>query len=394
MKTPFTRFVALFALTGLAISGCSRETAPTKPSAELQHKEASVSQSAFGTTPEGENVELFTLSNAQGLEARIISYGGIVISLRVPDRDGRLDDIALGYDNLDGYLKSTPYFGAIIGRYGNRIAKGRFTLDGKTYQLATNNAPNHLHGGGKGFDKVVWKGESFKNADAAGVVFRRESPDGEEGYPGVVKITVTYTLNNKNELIVDYLATTDKPTVINLTHHSYFNLAGEGKRDILDHQMMIAADRFTPIDATSIPTGVLTPVEGTPFDFRTPTAIGSRINQNDPQLVNGKGYDHNYVINRQADGLVLAARVLEPTTGRVLEVSTTEPGIQFYTGNFLDGSITGKSGKPYQQRYGFCLEPQHFPDSPNRPNFPPTVLKPGEEYRSKTVFAFGVSPRT
>jgi aldose 1-epimerase len=384
MKSRFVIFLTI------VVFGCSREsttTAPTQPAS----KEASVSKSGFGKTPEGEAVDLFTLSNAQGLEARIISYGGIVISLRVPDRDGRLDDIALGYNDLAGYLKSTPYFGAIIGRYGNRIAKGRFILDGKTYQLATNNAPNHLHGGLKGFDKVVWKGQSFKNADAAGVIFTRESPDGEEGYPGTVKATVTYTLNNKNELIVDYYATTDKATVINLTHHTYFNLAGEGKRDILDHQMMIAADRFTPIDATSIPTGDLKPVEGTPFDFRNPTAIGSRIGQNDSQLVNGKGYDHNYVINRQGDGLVLAARVTEPTTGRVLEVSTTEPGIQFYTGNFLDGSITGKSGKPYQQRYAFCLEPQHFPDSPNRPNFPSAVLKPGEEYRSKTVFAFRVA---
>ena len=349
-----------------------------------------MNQSAFAKTPDGVNVDLFKLTNARGVEARIISYGGIVISLRVPDRNGLFEDIALGYDNLEGYLKSTPYFGAIIGRYGNRIAKGQFTLDGKLYKLATNNAPNHLHGGVKGFDKVVWKGESFKNAEGVGVIFTYDSPDGDEGYPGTLKTRVTYTLNDRNELIVDYLATTDKSTPVNLTHHTYFNLAGEGKRDILDHEMTINADRYTPIDATSIPTGELAPVEATPFDFRNATPIGSRINHKDVQLTNGKGYDHNYVLNRQGDGLVKAARVVDPSSGRVLEVSTTEPGIQFYSGNFLDGSITGKSGQLYKERFGFCLEPQHYPDSPNRPNFPSTILKPGEEYRSKTVFSFGV----
>ncbi len=376
----------LLLLSFIVQFGCA-----TTSNAPNAHREATVSRAAFAKTPDGEDVDVFTLTNAPGLEARIISYGGIVISLRVPDRDGKFDDIALGYNNLDGYLKSTPYFGAIIGRYGNRIAKGQFTLDGSLYKLATNNGPNHLHGGVKGFDKVVWKGEPFKNAEGVGVVLTRDSPDGEEGYPGTLKSRVTYTLNDKNELAVDYLASTDKPTVINLTHHTYFNLAGEGKRDVLDHQMMINADRYTPIDATSIPTGTLESVEGTPFDFRNPTAIGSRINQNDPQLVNGKGYDHNFVINRQGNGLVRAARVVEPSTGRVLEVSTTEPGIQFYSGNFLDGTITGKSGKPYLQRFGFCLEPQHFPDSPNHSTFPSAILRPGEEYRSRTVFAFGVA---
>jgi aldose 1-epimerase len=349
-----------------------------------------VSQAAFGRTPAGENVDVFTLTNAQGLEARIITYGGIVISLRVPDKNGTMGDIALGYNNLDGYLKATPYFGAIIGRYGNRIAKGRFSLDGKTYTLATNDGPNHLHGGARGFDKVMWKGQSFRNADGVGVILTYDSPDGDQGYPGLLKTQVTYTLNDKNELAIDYLATTDKAAPVNLTHHTYFNLAGEGKRDILDHQLMINADRYTPIDATSIPTGELAPVEGTPFDFRQPTAIGLRIDQDNEQLKNGKGYDHNYVLNRQGEGLVRAARVVDASTGRVLEVATTEPGIQFYSGNYLDGSITGKSGEPYQRRSAFCLEPQHFPDSPNHPTFPSTILKPGEEYRSKTVFTFGI----
>jgi len=386
MDSPKSMLTIFTVLLMAVVFGCGNETKPQEPA--TPKKEATVSEAAFGQTPGGENVRVFTLTNAQGLEARIMTYGGIVTSLRVPDRTGKLDDIALGYNSLDGYLKSTPYFGAIIGRYGNRIAKGRFTLAGKTYTLATNDGANHLHGGVKGFDKVVWKGESFKNADGAGVVLTYDSPDGDEGYPGALKAKVTYTLNDKNELVVDYLATTDKATPVNLTHHTYFNLAGEGKRDILDHQLMINADRYTPIDATSIPTGELASVEGTPFDFRTATAIGARIDQDNAQLKNGKGYDHNFVLTRQGDGLVRAARVVEPTTGRVLEVSTTEPGIQFYSGNFLDGSITGKSVQAYQRRSGFCLEPQHFPDSPNHSTFPSTALKPGEEYRSKTVFTF------
>jgi aldose 1-epimerase len=369
--------------------GCARDGETTKPAEKPSLKEATVSKAVFGKTPDGQDVDVFTLTNAQGIEARIITYGGILISLRVPDRAGKLDDIVLGYNDLGGYLKSTPYFGAIIGRYGNRIAKGRFTLDGKSYTLATNDGPNHLHGGIKGFDKVVWKGESSKSPDGVTVTFSHDSPDGDEGYPGTLKTQVTYSLNNSNELAIEYQATTDKPTIVNLTHHSYFNLAGEGKRDILDHQIMINADRYTPIDATSIPLGDLAEVEGTPFDFRKPQPIGSRINQDNSQLKNGKGYDHNFVLNRQNDGLALAARVVEPASGRTLEVSTTEPGIQFYSGNFLDGSITGKSGQPYKERFGFCLEPQHFPDSPNHAAFPSTILKPGTEYRSRTVFAFG-----
>jgi len=355
-------------------------------------KRASVARSAFGRTPDGQAVELFTLTNARGTEVRATNYGGIIVSLRVPDRAGRPGDVVLGYESLDGYLKATPYFGAIVGRYGNRIAKGAFTLDGHTYRLVTNNGPNHLHGGTRGFDKVVWKADPFEGAAGVGVVLSYTSPDGEEGYPGNLNARVTYTLTDRNELAFEYVATTDKATPVNLTQHSYFNLAGEGTRDVLDHQLTIDADRFTPVDATLIPTGVLAPVAGTPFDFRKPAAIGARIGQKDEQLVFGGGYDHNFVLNRKGPGPVRVIRVAEPTTGRVMEVSTTEPGVQFYTGNFLDGSITGKGGHVYRRRYGLCLETQHFPDSPNHPSFPSTILRPGEEYRSKTVLAFSTTP--
>ena len=348
-----------------------------------------VKREPFGQMPDGAAVEIFTLRNAAGVEVRAISYGGIITFLRVPDRSGTFDDIVLGFDRLDGYLKDPPFFGAIIGRYGNRIAKGQFTLDGATYELATNNGPNHLHGGNKGFDKVLWTAAPVEGKNA--VTFTRTSPDGEEGYPGNLQVQVTYTLTDQNELIVDYRATTDKATVVNLTQHSYFNLAGQASGDILGHELMLNADRYTPVDGTLIPTGELAPVEGTPFDFRTPTAIGARIGDADPQLKNGQGYDHNWVLNRSGDGLQLAARVVEPKTGRTLEVRTSEPGIQFYSGNFLDGTLTGKQGATYNHRTGFCLETQHFPDSPNHPNFPSTTLRPGEEYRTTTVFTFGVT---
>jgi aldose 1-epimerase len=349
---------------------------------------AAIQRAPFGTLPGGEPVEVFTLTNANGIELKAIGYGGIITSLKVPDRAGKLDDIVLGFDRLDDYLKEHPFFGAIIGRYGNRIAKGQFTLDGQTYKLATNNGPNHLHGGTKGFDKVPWKVEpAGKNA----LTFSRVSADGEEGYPGNLRVQVTYTLTDKNELQVDYLATTDKATPVNLTQHSYFNLAGQASGDILGHQLMLNADRYTPVDETLIPTGKLAPVAGTPFDFTKPTAIGARINNADPQLKNGQGYDHNWVLNRKGAGLQLAAQVIEPKTGRTMEISTTEPGIQFYSGNFLDGKLTGKGGAVYKHRTGFCLETQHFPDSPNQPSFPSTILKPGQEYRSRTVFTFGVT---
>jgi len=334
--------------------------------------------------------EMITLKNAPGMEVRVVPYGGIVTSIRVPDRNGRFDDVVLGYDDAEGYRRNNgPYMGAIIGRYANRIAKGMFMLDGQIYQLATNNGPNHLHGGNKGFDKVVWQAEEFRNADGAGVLLRYTSADGEEGYPGTLKVQVTYTLSDTNELIIDYVATTGKATPVNLTHHSYFNLTG-ATHDVLDHELTIDADRYTPIDPTSIPTGEIAPVEGTPFDFRQPTSIGARIQQDNEQLRNGKGYDHNFVLNRQGEGLVHAAHVYDPSSGRVIDVSTTEPGVQFYSGNFLDGSIKGKSGRVYQQRFGFCLETQHFPDSPNRPQFPSTILRPGVDYRSRTVYAFSV----
>jgi aldose 1-epimerase len=350
---------------------------------------ATVTVAPFGRTPDGKDVEVYTLTNGRGMQVRAITYGAIILAIRVPDRSGRLEDVTLGYDSLQGYLTTSPYFGAVVGRYANRIARGRFTLEGRTYQLATNNGPNHLHGGVKGFDKLVWGAESFQRGGTVGVKFGLISPDGDEGYPGTLRVHVTYTLTPRNELVVDYAATTDRPTPVNLSQHSYFNLAGEGDGDILGHVLTINADRFTPVDSTLIPTGELASVAGTPFDFRTPTAIGARIGQADPQLKYGKGYDHNFVLKRSGPGLVHAVHVLEPKSGRTLDISTTEPGVQFYSGNFLDGTITGKSGQVYRHRSGLVLETQHFPDSPNHPRFPSTILRPGQEYRSRTVFAFG-----
>ena len=347
-----------------------------------------VAKASFGVTSDGDPVDLFTLTNANGVQVRAITYGGIVVSLRVPDREGRLDDVVMGHDSLSGYETASPYFGAIVGRYGNRIAGGRFALDGETYHLATNGGPNHIHGGVRGFDKVVWRSKPFESDDGVGVTLSHVSPDGDEGYPGSLAVRVTYTLTDRDELIVDYFATTDRATPINLTQHSYFNLAGDGTGDVLGHELTINASHYTPVDTTMIPTGAIAPVAGTLLDFTTATPIGSRIEGNDEQLRIGSGYDHNFVIDRGGDSLVHAARVTEPTTGRVMDVYTTEPGLQFYSGNFLDG-ITGKSGSVYHDRYGFCLETQHFPDSPNKPGFPSTILRPGEEYRSRTVFAFG-----
>lgn len=352
---------------------------------------AIVTRAPFGRTPDGKSVDVYTLTNSRGMQVRAITYGAIIQAIHVPDGTGRLGDVTLGYDSLAGYLASSPYFGAIVGRYANRIAKGRFTLDGKTYQLATNNGPNHLHGGVKGFDKVVWAGEAFQHGDTVGVRLSHTSPDGDEGYPGTLIVHVTYTLTPANELIVDFAATTDKATPVNLSQHTYFNLAGAGRGDVLGHVLSIAADRYTPVDSTLIPTGDLASVAETPFDFRGPTPIGARIEQPDPQLKNGRGYDHNFVLNRTGPGLVHSVHVIEPTTGRSLDIATTEPGLQFYSGNFLDGTITGKAGHVYKQRAGFCLETQHFPDSPNHSSFPTTILRPGEEYRSRTVFAFGVA---
>src|SRR6184192_1082609 len=359
-----------------------------------------VTRERFGTTDCGEAVSVFTLKNAHGMALRVTDYGGIILTLLVPDKNGRLDDVVLGYDSLTGYLRSSPYFGALIGRYVNRIAHGRFSLDGKTYTLATNNGPNHLHGGLRGFDKVVWDVAPFEHPDSVGLVLRYTSPNDEEGYPGTLRTTVTYTLTSANELVFDYSATTDRATPVNLTQHSYFNLAGDGKGDILGHVVTLNADRFTPVDSTLIPTGEIKSVAGTPFDFRTSTAIGARIDRNDEQLRYGRGYDHNFVLNKGGRGgkggiegdVTLAAHVYEPTTGRVMEISTTEPGLQFYSGNFLDGTLRGKHGVVYRHRYGFAMETQHFPDSPNEPAFPTTILRPGEEYRSRTVYRFTVKP--
>lgn len=353
---------------------------------------ATVVRAPFGVLPSGDSVHLFTLTNGRGVELRLIDYGGLVISLKTKDRTGALADIVLGYDSLDGYLRSTPYFGALVGRYANRIAKGRFTLDGATYTLATNNGLNALHGGLKGFDKVVWRAAPKDDSTGVGVVLSYTSKDGEEGYPGTVNVRVTYTLTDRNAFAIDYLATADKATPINLTQHSYFNLAGDGAGDVLGHVVAIDADRYAPVDTTLIPMGALEDVAGTPFDFRRGAAIGDHIGDAREQLKRAGGYDHNFVLNRTGPGLQHAARVVEPKSGRTLDVETTEPGIQFYTGNFLDGTITGKGGHVYQRRSGFCLETQHFPDSPNQPSFPSTILRPGAEYRSRTVYTFGVAP--
>ncbi len=345
-----------------------------------------LTEADFGKTPDGAAIKIHTLTNAHGVQARITNYGGIVVSLDAPDRDGKMADVVLGFDALPEYVANpTTYFGAIIGRYGNRIGDARFTLNGVEYKLPKNDGENCLHGGGNGFFKRVWTARALPNGD---LELGYRSKDGEEGFPGNLSVTVTYRLTDANELRIEYAATTDKETVVNLTNHSYFNLKGAGAGDILGHQLMLNADRFTPVNQNLIPTGELRPVSGTPFDFRKLTPIGARIEQNDEQLKFGKGYDHNWVLNRTGSALALAARVEEPSSGRVLEALTTEPGVQFYSGNFLDGSVKGKGGKTYPRRSAFCLETQHFPDSPNRPAFPSTVLKPGQQYRSTTVYRF------
>jgi aldose 1-epimerase len=333
------------------------------------------------------NETVDTIINKNGMMATITPYGGKIISLLVPDKSGKLGDVVLGYDAAEQYPGGNPYFGALIGRYGNRIAKGKFTLEGHEYQLNTNNGANALHGGPGGFHNVIWKSEAVSD-DRVELYYL--SKDGEEGYPGNLKVKVTYSLTDENALVIDYEATTDKPTVLNLTQHSYFNLAGEGNGTILDHSLSINADRFTPVDETLIPSGELEEVKGTPFDFTKITKIGDRINDNHSQIKNGKGYDHNWVLNRKGDELILAATLSESGSGRVMEVWTTQPGIQFYSGNFLNGSDLGKGGKKYEYRSGLCLETQHFPDSPNQPTFPSTVLRPGEVYQHQTVYKFKI----
>jgi aldose 1-epimerase len=373
--------LAIFA-TMLTV-GCS----PTTKETVVTRK---ITSEPWGRTKDGEQVDLYTLTNAKGSEAKIMTFGGRVVSLKVPDRAGKFDDVVLGFDKPEGYLGDPPppYYGALIGRYGNRIGGGKFSLNGVSYTLAkNNNGINHLHGGVRGFDKVVWKG---KEGPGQSLELTYTSKDGEEGYPGNLACTVVYTLTDNNELQIDYSATTDKDTVINLTNHSFFNLAGAGEGDILGHQVTIHADRFTPIDKGLIPTGELRSVEGTPFDFRTAHAIGERIEIKDEQIGVGLGYDHNYALNRSGSGLETAAKVTEPKSGRIMEVLTTEPGMQFYTGNFLDGKIPGKGGKVYPRRSAFCMETQHFPDSPNKPDFPTVTLKPGARYQTSTVYRFSV----
>ncbi len=345
----------------------------------------SVIKRDYGSMPDGRTVELYTLTNANGLKATLTNYGAILVSLEVPDRDGKLADVTLGYDSLEGWLSNTSYFGSTVGRYGNRIAKGKFTLDGKTYTLATNNGENHLHGGIKGFDKVLWDAKPIKRPGAVGTEFTYTSLDGEESYPGNLRATVTYLLTNKNELRIEFKATTDKPTIVNLVHHSYWNLTGDPKNTILDHDLMLVADQFLPVDETLIPTGELRPVADTPFDFTKLTRIGARINADNEQLKYGKGYDHCWVLRNQTGKVALAATLYDPSTGRAMDILTDQPGVQFYSGNFLDGTVKGKGGVPYQFRTGLCLETQHYPDSPNKPAFPSVVLRPGKTYHHTMI---------
>ncbi|MFF5257744.1 aldose epimerase family protein [Actinomadura viridis] len=352
-----------------------------------------ITREPFGALADGTRIDRYTLSNGRGMRVRVLTYGGIVQSLDVPDRTGRPGNVALGFGSLSGYLsdayaKANPYFGAIIGRYGNRIGGARFTLDGREYRLPANDGPNSLHGGAEGFDKRVWQAEPVQGDGTVGLRLTRTSPSGEEGYPGTLKTTVTYTVTPRDELRIGYRATTDEPTVVNLTNHTYFNLAGEGSGDVYGHRLQIDASRYTPVDSTLIPTGEVAAVRGTPLDFTRPQAIGDRIREGHPQLLIGQGYDHNYVLDRGGPGLIRAARVTEPRSGRVMDVLTTEPGLQFYSGNFLAGTLIGTSGKAYRQGDGFCLETQHFPDSPNKPGFPSTTLRPGQAYDTTTVYAF------
>ncbi len=385
-RTTSLAALALAVVIGLAGPACKKETAPGETAEETGGPRMVVTREPFGKLPDGTSVEIYTLKNEAGLEARVMTYGAILVSMKVPDRAGALADVNLGFDDLDGYLGSHPYFGAIIGRYANRIAKARFTIDGVEYRLAANNNDNTLHGGVRGFDKVVWEAEAIELADGIGLRLNHLSKDGEEGFPGNLAVTVVYMLTNANELRIDYEATSDKKTPVNLTNHAYWNLRGEGDGDILGHVLELEADRITEVDSpvNLIPTGKVLPVAGTPFDFTAPHAIGERIAQ-----VEG-GYDHNFVLTSGGGKLALAARVEEPESGRVLEIWTDQPAIQLYTGNFLDGSVVGKGGKAYQKHYGFCLETQHYPDSTSHPDFPSTILAPGQTYRTTTVHKFAV----
>ena len=375
------QLVALMVLTAFILSGCGMIGGADK---------GSVTKKSFGQTKYGDKVDLYTLTNANGMVVKISNYGGTIVELWLPDRNGKMEDCCLGFEDVSDYEADTnPYFGAIIGRYGNRIGKGKFTLDGKVYdKLAINNGENHLHGGIEGFNRKVWTAEPFEKDCCVGLKLHYLSKDMEEGYPGNLDCNVTYFLTNKNELVVEYVATTDKPTVCNLTNHCYFNLAGQGKRDNSTHELMLNADHYTPVDEGLITTGEIVPVAGTPMDFTKPTKIGARIDADFEQLKFGLGYDHNWVLNKKGSEMSLAASVYEPASGRYMEILTNEPGIQFYAGNFLDGTITGKEGKVYKHRYAFCLETQHYPDSPNKPEFPSTTLRPGQTYKTTTIHKF------
>jgi aldose 1-epimerase len=383
-RTPGSTVTGLLSVLAMVLAVVLGALAPPEAAART-----AVIRSVFGTLPDGGVVELYRLSNSKGMQVSVINYGGIITSIQVPDRNGKRADVVLGYDSLGGYVKNPSYFGALVGRYANRVGKAQFTLDGKTYRLAANNDANSLHGGLKGFDKALWKATPLEDGSHAGVVLTYTSVDGEEGYPGNLSLRATFTLSESNELSMEYSATTDKPTVINLTHHDYFNLAGEGSGDVLGHRLQLFARRYTPVNAAKLPVGELAPVAGTPLDFVTPRLIGEGINADHEQIRLGGGYDHNFVINPVKNALALAARVEEPKSGRVLEVRTTEPGVQLYTANHLDGS-PGKAGHRYAKHGAFCLETQHFPDSPNQASFPTTVLRPGQTFRSQTVYAFSV----
>ncbi|WP_299781822.1 aldose epimerase family protein [uncultured Formosa sp.] len=385
-------YCSLFLLMLITTVSCKE----TKKEHEIDKKEDAVKEkltiekSKFGIMPDSTTIDKFTLKNANGVELNVITYGGRITSLKVPNKDGKFENVIIGFDNLEDYLKDNPFFGALIGRFGNRIAKGKFTLDGTEYNLAINDGPNHLHGGVDGFDRVVWTAEPFEGEDNSSLKLTYLSKDGEEGYPGNLKVTVIYTLTNDNALDVSYEATTDKATVVNLTQHAYFNLTGDFTKDILDHEVMINADAFLPVDATLIPTGDIKNVEGTPFDFRKPNTIGKDINLENEQLSLGKGYDHCWVLNGEKDTMRKVASAYDKSSGRFMEIYTEEPGIQFYTGNFLDSTLPMPKGGTYGHRTGFCLETQQYPDAPNQKDFPSVVLNPGEMYATKTLFKFSV----
>ena len=390
MKNSVFSLLMVFALA-ILFTTCKPKTQESSDTLtdSVSAPEATITRSAYGKLEDGTEISLYTLTNAAGTVATITNYGGIIVSIKTEDRNGTFEDIVLGFDSLSSYVKSNPFFGCIVGRYGNRIAKGKFKLDDQTYNLAVNDGENHLHGGLKGFDKVVWAGDNYNTPEGAVLKLTYTSKDLEEGYPGNLQTEVTYTLTNDNELKIDYKATTDKKTVVNLTNHSYFNLSGDTKTDILNHSLSIAASKFLPVDKGLIPTGEFKDVKGTPFDFTNETVIGERINDKDQQLQYGGGYDHCWVFDDTNDRSPKAT-VYDPTSGRFMEVFTTEPGVQFYSGNFLNGSVTGRFNTVYTKRFGLCLETQHFPDSPNQPSFPSTVLNPGDVYTSQTIYKFSV----